>query len=465
MPFIPEDPVLRKNELGSEFQEDSFVEEAPVDSFTADPVVPTKYQKTTKFMGDFSAGFAKKGLKTLQNIGNVVAKPVGKMLGVPEDQIGLSESTFETNNTAEDIGGATERILEFLAPASKISTAAKVAGKGGSILLKTLKGGKIAQKAADLAGQGVVQGITAGGQTALQEGKVDNTSTTNAIIASMFPSISKATEAVSGKIMNALIKPSNIDIKNGFSSENITKYGLTGSLNSSLSKTSSKLNGLSEQLTNKLKGSTNTVDIDKVVADTVSEVRDKKSLMFGRVADMNGGLAELKNDLVDFLKAFEEAGQSVSSNSMPLLIANNQLKRGAGLKGSWVYGRLDKNAQAIEQVYSVFYNKLKVAIEKAAPPGVQQINKTMSKLIPIQSAIIKRIPVAERQNVFGLQDTMFMVGAAFDPATLAVYAPYFAFKRGTFATILLKASQSRIPGSLIKSTVSELGEKKDEEQF
>lgn len=82
------------------------------------------FGRFSETLGDFSEGFAKGGLQTLQNIGNVVAKPLNtgfnKLLG-QNQKVGLPDKTFETENKAQEIGKTTERIAEFFVPASKIA--------------------------------------------------------------------------------------------------------------------------------------------------------------------------------------------------------------------------------------------------------------------------------------------------------------------------------------------------------
>ena len=53
---------------------------------------------------------------------------------------------------------------------------------------------------------------------------------------------------------------------------------------------------------------------------------------------------------------------------------------------------------------------MKNAIEKASGGDkVKEINKVMGELIPVKNAIIKRLPVSQRQNPIGLLEGLSMV--------------------------------------------------------
>lgn len=75
----------------------------------------------TDVIGDYTKGFVKRSLGTVQNIGNVIAKPLGKALGVPEEEIGISEETLKPEGTAQKVGAFTSDVAGFLLPAGVIS--------------------------------------------------------------------------------------------------------------------------------------------------------------------------------------------------------------------------------------------------------------------------------------------------------------------------------------------------------
>lgn len=431
-----------------------------------------KYQKNVvKPMENFSVGFAKGGLKTVKNLGsvgewilnNTAGRAANAFLGngwKPTDQnIYGKDATIKGKNvdeiltpegTAENIGFATERIAEFLAPSGSVN---KLANLAGNTAMKVAPAG--IKTGANLLGQGVVQGSAAFAQTGIQRGKIDAETKTAAIIATVFPFISEGVSRLGTQIINRAIKPSIQDAKNGFKIENIKKYDVGGSLSTSLTKTTNKLNEFSSQLDDKLATSDVTIDISRAFKETADELKNKKSLIFGQVRDVNAGIDDLASDLQDFQKAFD--GELDDFTQVPIRIANNQIKRGAGTKGAWVYGKIDKNAEAIDKVYSVFYNKLKKQIEEVGPAGIKELNKAMHELIPIQSALLRRIPVADRSNIVGLESSMALLGSVFDPRALAVFVPSYLSKKAAFGNLLTTAADNwfaKMSGAGIKTGVS-----------
>ena len=441
-----------------------------------------KYKKNVvKPMEDFSVGFAKGGLKTVKNLGsvgewilnNTAGRAANAFLGngwKPTDQdIYGKNATINGKNvdeiltpegTAENIGFATERIAEFLAPSGSVNKLATLAGETAAKVVPTA-----VKTGARLLGEGAVQGTAAFAQTGIQRGKIDAETKTAAIISTLFPFISEGVSRVGTQIMNKTIKPSVTDIKNGFKIENVKKYGVGGSLNTSLTKTTNKLNELASTLDDKLATSDATIDISRAFKETADELKNKKSLMFGQVRDVNAGIDDLAADLQDFQNAF--GGELDDFTKVPIRIANNQIKRGAGTKGAWVYGKIDKNAEAIDKVYSVFYNKLKKQIEEVGPKGISELNKQMHELIPIQSALLKRIPVADRSNIVGLESSMALLGSVFDPRALAVFVPTYLSKKAAFGNLLVNAADNwfaKMSGAGVKTGVSLYNSNQNSEQ-
>lgn len=458
--------------------------------FIPDSEIPKEVPaRTPSTMENFSVGFAKGGLKTAKGLGtvgqwlldNTAGRAVNAAMGkgftnAPIDSSGdIYRNGTESSNRANELltpkgaaetaGFFTERIAEFLTPAGIEKAGAQLATKTGA-KLATIGFPKLAT-ASGLAIKGAAGAIETGVKTALQRNEIDNEVKINALIAAASPTLAYGVQKVGSGILNSVIKPTIQDVKNGFKIENVKKYNVGGSLSTSLEKTSSKISENAMKLDKMLANSKATIDVDDAFAKTVKQLQGKKHLVFGKVRDLNGGLKELAQDLADMStpSGATEAGQIYGTISdlkkVPIQIANNQIKRGAGTKGAWMYGRIDKNAEAIDQVYSVFYQELKKQIDKKAPSAASKLNAEMHELIPIQSALIRRIPVADRNNVIGLGETMSLVGAAFDPRALAVLLPTIAQKSGTFGNFLMTAADNWIgkgTGAAIKTGVSNFQE-------
>src|SRR5207247_2241037 len=74
------------------------------------------------------------------------------------------------------------------------------------------------------------------------------------------------------------------------------------------------------------------------------------------------------------------------------------LKRAVGVKGAWAYGKSDADS-ALETVANVYTKRLREAIENATPnTAVKTINDQLGELMPVERAIIRRMPVKARQG-------------------------------------------------------------------
>jgi hypothetical protein len=233
------------------------------------------------------------------------------------------------------------------------------------------------------------------------------------------------------KIQTTIIKPSAKDIKDGFSMDTIKKYNLGGSLKQTFEKTDIKLDELSKQLNSKIKasGKSQVLDLNKVYENTAKRVLGNKFESFGANTQIDSALEKLQNEIVTV------AGK----NGLTSLTEGQLVKRAAGHFGSWTYGVPTPEASASQKVYDTFYNEIKTAIEKASPAGVKEINQEISKLIPVMNALIKRIPVAERNATLSLTDIISLTGAALEPRALGVSLLNLASKSGRVGSVLSKA--------------------------
>lgn len=221
----------------------------------------------------------------------------------------------------------------------------------------------------------------------------------------------KATKAGGEKIVYSTIKPSQADIKDGFDVKTISKYDLNGSLDQMLSKTEDKMKSLVDELQTKIKSTDVPVNLKDVAEETLKKmVAEGKTKNFGNSASIKRVLDSLASEIDD-----------VSANGLVSLPEAQVIKQAAGKKGAWVFGNTDPDATAVERVYTAFYQELKKQIEKIAPSGVREINRQISELIPISNALIRRIPVAARNNAMSLTDLITLGTTALNPA----FAPVF----------------------------------------
>lgn len=260
--------------------------------------------------------------------------------------------------------------------------------------------------------------------------------------------LGKLIGAIGDKIQTSIIKPSKADIADGFSLDTIKKYGLGGPLNKTLNKTQAKLGELSTQLGEKLKASDATINMNDVYAQTVKELTDSSKLKgFGANAQILSNLDKLKGEIAT-------VGDALSIPDAQVV------KQASGSFGAWQYGKVDPDSKASEIVFNTFYNKLKVAIEKNSPAGVKGINQELSKLIPIQNAILRRLPVAQRSNIISLNEMIGLVGSAVNPVALGPTLLALLSKSGTAANVMTKVAPAiagaAAPASLVSGQLPEL---------
>lgn len=231
------------------------------------------------------------------------------------------------------------------------------------------------------------------------------------------------------KIQFSTIKPTQADIKDGFKVETIKKYNLGGSLNKTFQNTENKLSELSKQLDDKLVSATETIDMEKVLRETAEELTGDKLSSFG----VNNQLGRQIESLGDEVARITKDGTQLSVKEA------NTVKRAAGHMGAWQFGVKDPDATAREKIYSTFYSKLKKEIEDNSPEGVQELNKQMSEIIPVMNSLIRRIPVAERNNLIGLGEIVSLSQIGYDP-------------RVGFLTLASLASKSSATGNVLQKT-------------
>jgi len=366
-----------------------------------------------------------------QTIGNVVNKvfpgqQVGQAIGTAIGAgIAKAKGTYDQYDlsapTPLQVGGDVALGALNVAGA-KLPIASSVLGKtaqfgalgGASGGAKAISEGKTKQEVLSQTGKGALIGAGTG----LVVGGVEKALT----------GASKLLNKTGEKIQTSVIKPSQADIKDGFSIDTIKKYNLGGSLKQTFEKTDKTLDSLSKQLNSKLEASNASIDLNKVYENTAKKLLGAKLESFGSNAQMEGAIEKLRNEIV-----------AVSGSNGIVNIPEAQLvKRASGHFGAWSFGVPTPEATASQKVYNTFYNELKTAIEQGSPEGVKAINQEISKLIPVMNALIRRIPVAERNNALSLTDIISLTGASLDPRALSVTLINLASKSGRVGSLLSK---------------------------
>ena len=218
-------------------------------------------------------------------------------------------------------------------------------------------------------------------------------------------------------------------------------------MHSTLEKTQTKLGELTSQLHSTLGATDAKINLNDVVNQTINELTQGNKLKgFGANIKIANTLENLKQEAVI-------AGNELSIPDAQIV------KQASGSFGAWQYGKPDPESKATEIVYNTFYNKLKTAIENNSPDGVKGINQELSKLIPVQNAVLRRLPVAERNNLISLSDMIGLVGSTVNPASLGPTLINLISKSGHAGNLLSKVgpkiASGAVPSALIGEKVAQ----------
>lgn len=208
------------------------------------------------------------------------------------------------------------------------------------------------------------------------------------------------------KIITGTVRPSKVDIEDGFKLDNLVKYKIKGSLQKMLDKAQSELGSRSKALEKVVQGSPETIDLNGIVNKTAESLNSNSLRGFGSNKQLQTALMNLK----------EEVGM-VAPNGQMNLADSQKIKQAAGYFGAWKWNLPDPESKASERVYNAFYNVLKKELAVRGGPEVTRLNGEMSEIIPIANALIRRIPVAARNQALSLSDMVTLTGATFNPSS------------------------------------------------
>lgn len=393
-------------------------------------------QGATGFKG-FAVGAGKGALSTVQGISRLgagtinLAQRAGSALGLPTQEAKpifteKFEESLQPQTGSEKAGFAVEKIAEFLAPSGALA-------KGIS-------------PTAGIVRRGVGEAVATGGITTAQTGEFGDEAKVSAIVGGLIPVAGAGLKAVrptgkfrkilGEKIQTSVIKPSQRDVKDGFNIQNLTKYNVGGSLEETIAKTHTEINKRTNRLNKILKRGEGLVNLQDVFTDTIKSLKNKQGKFkeFGNIRANEKAIKDLQ----------AEVNKVAPGDGLVDLVQATFMKRGAGTKSAWAFGQPDREAKALEKIYSQFYLSLKNAIEKSAGKSggeIKKLNKEISELIPISNASLRRLPVASRNNAISLTDSIGLFASAFDPSALALIGANRLLKSGKFGAFLAKSAE------------------------
>lgn len=392
-------------------------------------------------------------------------KPVGaggteKALG----NLGIKNALTPTN-TAQSLGYGAEQIGEFFIPGGAAAKGVKVAEKGigalkvGQIVSGLAKDVGAGEKVAKVIG-GVVEGgaklgsrvaidaTVGGGVTAAQGGSADDV-VKNALISGAVPILGSALKATkplargfANKIETVILKPSATDLKDGFNVQNVFKYKLGGSLQSTAEKTAASIEQRASELKTLIKDSSERLNINTLIDKAETQMSSNKASNFGFNSKLKNAFNTLRAEV-----------QHLSADGVVDLADAQQIKRSVGKIGAWQYGVRDPEATALEKAANALYTELRTGIESVTPDRLKAINQELSDLIPIENAIIRRIPVAERNSILSLPDIISAASSLSSPQNLWLFVLNRLTKSGNVANVLDKFGNAKAPSGNIGTMI------------
>lgn len=342
--------------------------------------------------------------KSFARTGATVLSPVTKLLGKVGIQAGqgITEEELKPKGFYQGVGNIVGSGLQYIGGGRGVAQAATSITK--SVAQTALP--KVAKELIDIAGRSVLEASAGFGLTRLQGGSNKDAKTAG-IISGAIPWAGAAFQALKPvklgeKIQTVVIKPTATDLKNGFKIENLNKYNLGGNLEQSAAKTQAAIEQRASQLRQILAPGSAKVNLNETyqaVAKAVEATKFKNA----------GSNLAVKRELDNFLQEIQQLSPSGTVD-----IANAQLaKRAFGANGAWEYNVPRADANAIETIYTSAYNVLKKQIEVAAGQSgskVAALNKELSEIIPIEHALIRRLPVSARNAPLSLTDLVSIIG-------------------------------------------------------
>lgn len=157
---------------------------------------------------------------------------------------------------------------------------------------------------------------------------------------------------------------------------------------------------------------------DPMVVDLQKALKNVRSKFTAQGSSLNIPkyeqlLGEIENSFNQFIPDRQERKLSVSEGL--------KTRREFGKQAVFHHDPLNKGDNALkEELFNALYMEMKKELDTNLPPQFKGANEALSKLIPYQNAILRRLPIEERQNILGITDNMTAIAGLFDPKALAL---------------------------------------------
>lgn len=311
------------------------------------------------------------------------------------------ESALEAKNAGQALGKGSEQAAEFMAGEGAL---AKAATKIPTLAKATVAAPRIARAAtAAVSGAGVAKA----------QGATNEQAATAGAIGAGLPALIEGTAAgmkwLGTKTMASGLGISGKQAAAGASPETLTKYGLAKpTLKGTLEAVHGKIVDLATELRG-IVGNAKTATGQTPTVNLVDAVDNAEKALLAHGSQIGMSPDELSQTRVALAK-YREMYQSLPNGPVVPLDEAQTVKRAAGLAGAWEHGKPAAD-RGLERVANSVYGNLKQAIEQGVgtqAPELQAVNKQLGELMPLEQAIVRRIPVEARQAPLALTDWMLI---------------------------------------------------------
>lgn len=385
-------------------------------------------QERTQSGRDVLKGVGQSVLGTIEGAGQIIRSALG-MKPSTADPLSIPAPSATPQNASQQLGKTAGNIAQFFAPAGALGKAKAALATGHGILDALIGAG--------------LEGASAAGVSSAQKGTTDDAGKTAAWTAGTGVAMQGAM-SVAGtlgrKVEGWLVNASKADRQNGFQVGNIYKYKLGGTLSQSYDKANAAIEDLSHQLQSAVSGAkagqTPSVDVLGELANTAKDLQKRSAETFGSNQEINKAVDKLLNDPLF---------QTLAPQGTVDLATAHKVKQAVGDLGAWLHdpsGRVmrDPESKGLEVVANALYSRLNTAIADKAVGPYRDINKQLSEILPIRQAIIRRLPVEQRQAVLSLTDLL-----SFSSGTWGLSLAGRMLKSGRAANALVNLSEQGAP--------------------
>jgi len=257
-----------------------------------------------------------------------------------------------------------------------------------------------------------------------------------AVLSGLGSIVTDGLEKVGERIFTSNIKVSDRLKKEGFNAKKIIEKDLDGTLKGTLEKIGARRADLYTKLNELIAGKPGLqIDANKLLNSVQKIMLTKqKQLSHGKTI----------KELVPHFKRYRELVKQISGKEGRLTLPElQQLKQVIGNDVAFLERVPDVALQTRKNVANEFYQILKKQIERKALPGVREVNRELSDMIPIEQAIISTLDATTKRRLLDGYDAMIGFAGLWEPKLWGVIA-------------LRKIGQSPATGSVIRRTGKQL---------